>query len=54
MEGRAYGCVLTVLTGLHHIKLILIVYQLDSWGFCRMVDLSVAVGWMVLEGSGGV
>ena len=49
MEGGAYGCVLAVLTGLHHIKLVLVAYQLDIRGNCGMVDLSVAVGWMVLE-----
>ena len=49
MEGRSYGCVLTILTGLHHIISILVVYKSDSWGNCGVVDLSVAVGWMVLE-----
>ena len=49
MQGGAYGCVLAVLTGLQHIKLVLVVYQLDIRGNCGMVDLSVAVGWMVLE-----
>ena len=48
MEGGAYGCVLAVLIGLHHIKLVLVAYQLDIRGNCGMVDLSVAVGWMVL------
>ena len=54
VEGRSYGCVLTVLTGLHHIKSILVVYKSDSWGNCGVVDLSVAVGWMVLEAGWGL
>ena len=52
MEDRAYGCVLTVLIGLHHIVRILVLYQLHSWCFCRVVDFSVAVRWMSLEAVG--
>ena len=45
---------LSVLIGLDHIIFVLVVYELNSWGLCRMVDLSVAVSGMVREAVGGL
>ena len=54
MEGRSYRCVLAVLTRLHHIVTVLLLYKMDWWGYCWVVDLSVAVRWMSFKAVRGV